>query len=282
MGRLSVRTVFGQVDLTENDVDNAIEDVVLVGRMVVQRHRLDPSSCASLCMLSDPTPFRSARATAACSTRCERTTIETTVREATMQAIVQDTYGSPDVLELKDIDKPVVGDDQVLVRVHAAGVDPGVWHLMTGMPYLVRLMGYGLRTPKHRVRGTDVAGRVEAVGKNVTRFKPADEVFGTCDGSFAEYACADEAKVASKPVNLTFEQAAAVPVSALTALQGLRDKGQVQAWHKVLIIGAGGGVGTLAVQIAKAFGGACHRRVLHDEGGPGPIDWRGRGHRLHP
>ena len=180
--------------------------------------------------------------------------METTVREATMQAIVQGTYGSTDVLELKDIGKPVVGDDQVLVRVRAAGVDPGVWHLMTGMPYLVRLMGYGLRTPKHRVRGTDVAGRVEAVGRNVTRFKPGDEVFGTCDGSFAEYACADEAKVAFKPVNLTFEQAAAVPVSALTALQGLRDQGQVQAGHKVLIIGAAGGVGTFAVQIAKAFG----------------------------
>ena len=208
--------------------------------------------------------------------------METTVREATMQAIVQGTYGSTDVLELKDIDKPAVGDDQVLVRVRAAGVDPGVWHLMTGMPYLVRFMGYGLRTPKHRVRGTDVAGRVEAVGKNVTRFKPGDEVFGTCDGSFAEYACADEAKVASKPVNLTFEQAAAVPVSALTALQGLRDKGQVQALAQGLDHRRRRRRGHVRCADRQGVRSACHRRVLHDEGGPGPIDRRGRGHRLHP
>jgi len=171
-----------------------------------------------------------------------------------MKAIVQDTYGSPDVLELRDIEKPVVGDDEVLLRVHAAGIDPGVWHLMTGLPYMVRLMGYGLRKPKHRVRGVDVAGRVESVGEGVRRFRAGDEVFGTCRGSFAEYACAREDKLAPKPANLTFEQAAAVPVSGLTALQGLRDKGNVRPGHKVLIIGAGGGVGTFAVQIAKAFG----------------------------
>ena len=176
------------------------------------------------------------------------------VRETTMKAIAHDTYGSTDVLELRDIDKPVVGEDDVLVAVRAAGVDPGVWHLMTGMPYLVRLMGYGLRAPKHRVRGTDVAGRVEAVGKNVTRFQPGDEVFGTCDGSFAEYACAREGRLAAKPANLGFEQAAAVPVSALTALQGLRDTAKVKAGHRVLVIGAAGGVGTFGVQIAKAFG----------------------------
>ena len=180
--------------------------------------------------------------------------METKVRETTMKAIAHDTYGSTDVLELRDIDKPVVGEDDVLVAVRAAGVDPGVWHLMTGMPYLVRLMGYGLRAPKHRVRGTDMAGRVEAVGKNVTRFQPGDEVFGTCDGSFAEYACAREGTLAAKPANLSFEQAAAVPVSALTALQGLRDTAKVKAGHQVLVIGAAGGVGTFGVQIAKAFG----------------------------
>ncbi|MBI4081492.1 MAG: NAD(P)-dependent alcohol dehydrogenase [Candidatus Lambdaproteobacteria bacterium] len=171
-----------------------------------------------------------------------------------MKAIVQDTYGSADVLELRDIDEPVVGADDLLVRVHAAGVDPGVWHLMTGLPYLVRILGYGLRAPKARVRGMDVAGRVEAVGRNVTRFQPGDEVFGTCEGSFAEYACAREDRLGPKPANLTFEQAAAVPISAGTALQGLRDKGQVQPGQKVLIIGAAGGVGSFAVQLAKAFG----------------------------
>jgi NADPH:quinone reductase-like Zn-dependent oxidoreductase len=171
-----------------------------------------------------------------------------------MKAIVQDAYGSPDVLELKDIDQPVAADDGLLVRVHAAGIDPGVWHLMTGMPYLVRIMGYGLRVPKSRVPGIDAAGRVEAVGKDVTRFQPGDEVFGTCSGSFAVYARARESKLAPKPANLTFEQAAAVPVSACTALQGLRDKGNLQPGQKVLITGAGGGVGTFAVQLAKAFG----------------------------
>ncbi len=170
-----------------------------------------------------------------------------------MKAIVQDTYGSPDVLELRDIDKPVVGDDDVLVRVHAASVSIGDWHIMTGLPYLIR-MGSGLRGPKARVRGQDVAGRVEAVGKDVTRFQPGDEVFGTCDGSFAEYARARKDKVAPKPANLTFEQAAAVPTTGSTALQALRDVGRVQPGQKVLIIGAAGGVGSFAVQIAKAFG----------------------------
>src|SRR6266542_6459233 len=170
-----------------------------------------------------------------------------------MKAIVQDTYGSPDALELRDIDKPVVGDDDVLVRVHAASVSIGDWHIMTGLPYLIR-MGSGLRGPKARVRGQDVAGRVEAVGKDVTRFQPGDEVFGTCDGSFAEYARARKDKVAPKPANLTFEQAAAVPTTGSTALQALRDVGRVQPGQKVLIIGAAGGVGSFAVQIAKAFG----------------------------
>ena len=171
-----------------------------------------------------------------------------------MKAIVQDAYGSADVLELRDIDKPEVGDNEVLVRVHAAGVDRGVWHLMTGQAYLIRLAGYGVRRPKNPVRGREVAGRVEATGKDVTRFQPGDAVMGTGEGSFAEYARAREDKLAPKPTNLTFEQAAAVPISASTALQAVRDKGQVQGGQKVLIIGASGGVGTFAVQLAKAFG----------------------------
>jgi NADPH:quinone reductase-like Zn-dependent oxidoreductase len=171
-----------------------------------------------------------------------------------MKAIVQDTYGSPDVLQLREIDKPVVGDDEVLVRVHAAGIDQGVWHLMTGLPYLVRIAGVGLRAPKNHVRGVEVAGRVEAVGEKVTGLQPGDEVFGTCRGSFAEYACARPDRLAPKPTNLTFEQAAAVPVSGCTALQAVRDRGKVRPGQRVLIIGAGGGVGTFAVQLAKAFG----------------------------
>ena len=171
-----------------------------------------------------------------------------------MKAIVQDRYGSADVLELRDIDPPVISADEVLLEVRAAGVEPGVWHLMTGLPYLVRVMGYGLVRPKYPVRGRDVAGRVEAVGANVTRFQPGDEVFGTCEGSFAEYAAAREDKLALKPANLSFEEAAVIPISGMTALQALRDKGRVQPANKVLIIGAGGGVGTFAIQIAKAFG----------------------------
>jgi NADPH:quinone reductase-like Zn-dependent oxidoreductase len=173
----------------------------------------------------------------------------------TMKAIVQDEYGeAEDVLRLEEIDRPQIADDQVLLRVAAAGVDRGVWHLMTGLPYLVRLLGYGVHAPKTRVRGREVAGRVEALGKDVTTLRLGDEVFGIGAGSFAEYACATPAKLAPKPKNLTFEQAAAVPVSALTALQGVRDRGQVQPGQKVLVIGASGGVGTFAVQIAKAFG----------------------------
>ena len=171
-----------------------------------------------------------------------------------MKAIVQETYGSTEVLELQDVETPVAGRDEVLLRVHAAGVDQGVWHLMAGLPYLVRMMGLGFRAPRVRVRGMDVAGRVEAVGANVTEFQPGDRVFGTCRGSFAEYALTGRDKVALKPANLTAEQAAAVPISGCTALQGLRDKGMVRAGQRVLIIGAGGGVGTFAVQLAKAFG----------------------------
>lgn len=169
-----------------------------------------------------------------------------------MKAIVQDRYGSADVLQLRDIDKPEIGDAEVLVRVQAAGLDPGVWHIMTGLPYLVRIMG--LRAPSDRVRGMDLAGRVEAVGNKVTRFRVGDEVFGVCNGSFAEYARTKEDNLAPKPVNLTFEQAAAVPISAVTALRGLRNQGKLQRGQRVVIIGAAGGVGTFAVQIAKAFG----------------------------
>jgi NADPH:quinone reductase-like Zn-dependent oxidoreductase len=171
-----------------------------------------------------------------------------------MRAIVRDTYGSPEVLELRDIDKPEIADDEVLVHVHAAGVGRDVWHVMTGLPYPIRLAGYGLRAPKNPVIGSDVAGVVEAVGKNVTRFQPGDEVFGIGKGSYAEYVCAREDKLAPKPANLTFEQAAVVAISGLTALQGLRDHGKVRSGQKVLVIGASGGVGTFAVQIAKAFG----------------------------
>jgi NADPH:quinone reductase-like Zn-dependent oxidoreductase len=171
-----------------------------------------------------------------------------------MMAVVQDAYGSPDVLELREIDKPAVGDDEVLVRVHAAGVDQGVWHMMAGLPYLIRIAGFGLRAPKNPVRGYDVAGRVEAVGEDVTAFQPGDEVYGTCHGSFAEYACARADRLAPKPANLSFEQAAAVPISGYAALQAVRDQGKVQAGQRVLIIGAGGGVGTFAVQLAKTFG----------------------------
>ena len=171
-----------------------------------------------------------------------------------MKAIVQDTYGGAEVLALREIEKPAIGDDQVFVAVEAAGVDQGVWHLMSGLPYMVRLMGFGLRAPKLPVRGTEVAGRVEAVGAAATRFRPGDEVFGVCEGSFAEYASAREDRLAAKPSNLSFEQAAAVPVSGGTALHSLRDRGDLEAGQRALIIGAGGGVGTFAVQLAKAFG----------------------------
>jgi NADPH:quinone reductase-like Zn-dependent oxidoreductase len=179
-----------------------------------------------------------------------------TAHEArTMRAIVQDEYGEArDVLRLAEIDRPEIADDEVLVRVHAAGVDRGVWHIMAGLPYPIRLAGYGFRVPKTRVRGREVAGRVEAVGRDVTTVRPGEEVYGIGEGSFAEYATVRQDKVAPKPKNLSFEQAAAVPVSALTALQGLRDSAQVRAGQKVLIIGASGGVGTFAVQIAKALG----------------------------
>ena len=173
-----------------------------------------------------------------------------------MKAIVQDEYGTApeDVLRLAEVARPTIGDDEILVRVRAASVDRGTWHVMTGLPYPIRLAGFGLRRPKAPNPGRSVAGTVESVGKDVTEFKPGDEVYGTCDGSFAEYAPARAGRLAPKPANLSFEQAAAIPVSALAALQGVRDRAQVQPGQKVLIVGASGGVGTFAVQIAKAFG----------------------------
>jgi NADPH:quinone reductase-like Zn-dependent oxidoreductase len=172
----------------------------------------------------------------------------------TMRAIVQDAYGEADVLRLAEIDRPAIGDDEVLVRVHAAGVDQGAWHLMAGLPYPVRLAGYGVRAPKTPVRGRELAGRIEAVGRGVTTLRPGDEVFGVAEGAFAEYAPAAAAKLAPKPGGLTFQQAAALPISGLTALQAVRDQGRVTAGDRVLVIGASGGVGSFAVQIAKAFG----------------------------
>jgi NADPH:quinone reductase-like Zn-dependent oxidoreductase len=180
-----------------------------------------------------------------------------------MKAIVYHRYGPPDVLELEEVETPVVTDDQVLVKVHAASVNPLDWHNMRGVPYLVRATG-GLAKPKNTGLGADVAGRVEAVGRNVTQFQPGDEVFGMSVRTLAEYVPVSELGVVRRPANLTFEQAAAVPVAALTALQGLRDKGQIKPGQKVLVNGAAGGVGTFAVQIAKSFGadvtGVCSTR----------------------
>jgi NADPH:quinone reductase-like Zn-dependent oxidoreductase len=180
-----------------------------------------------------------------------------------MKAIVQDRYGSPDVLRLADIDTPVANDDQVLVRVQAAAVNIGDWHLLRGTPYIMRI-ATGPFKPRHDVPGLDLAGQVESVGKAVTQLRPGDEVFGWCRGAFAEYACAEESNFLPKPADLTLEQSAAVGDSAFTALNAVRDQGKVQPGHEVLINGASGGVGTFAVQIAKSFGatvtGVCSTR----------------------
>jgi NADPH:quinone reductase-like Zn-dependent oxidoreductase len=182
-----------------------------------------------------------------------------------LKAITYHRYGSPDVLELEAVDEPVAKDDEVLIRVRAASVNPRDWHFLRGLPYIMRPIG--LRIPKDGGFGSDVAGQVEAVGKAVTRFRPGDEVFAhVLTGGFAEYTCVSEDVLGLKPANLTFEQAAAVPLAALTALQGLRDHGQIQSGQKVLIIGASGGVGTFAVQLGKSFGadvtGMCSTRNL--------------------
>jgi NADPH:quinone reductase-like Zn-dependent oxidoreductase len=180
-----------------------------------------------------------------------------------MRAIVYRRYGPPDVLQCEEVEKPTAGDNQVLIKVRAASVNPYDWHFMRGEPYLLRLMA-GPRRPRDTRLGVDVAGEVEAVGTNVTRFKPGDRVFGMGRGAFAEYACAAESALVMKPENVTFEQAASAGIAALTALQGLRDKGRVRPGQKVLVNGAAGGVGTYAVQIAKAFGagvtGVCSSR----------------------
>jgi len=182
-----------------------------------------------------------------------------------MKAIVYYQYGSPDVLKYEGIEKPTPKDNEVLIKVRAASVNPYDWHFMRGEPYFLRLMA-GLSKPKETRLGVDGAGQVEAVGRDVTQFKPGDSVFGACRGAFAEYACASERALAAKPDNVTFEQAASVPIAALTALQGLRDKGKIQPEKKVLINGAAGGVGTFAVQIAKSSGaevtGVCSTRNL--------------------
>jgi NADPH:quinone reductase-like Zn-dependent oxidoreductase len=182
-----------------------------------------------------------------------------------MQAIVYRHYGSPGVLRCEEIEKPKPRDNEVLIKVRAASVNPLDWHFMRGMPYLLRI-GIGLRTPRSPQLGVDVAGQVEEVGRNVTRFKPGDDVFGACRGAFAEYARTPESKLAPKPSSVTFEQGASVAIAGLSALQALRDKGRLQPGQKVLINGAAGGVGTFAVQIAKSFGaevaGVCSTRNL--------------------
>jgi NADPH:quinone reductase-like Zn-dependent oxidoreductase len=181
-----------------------------------------------------------------------------------MKAIFRTTYGSADILELREIDKPLPRDDELLLKVHAASVNPLDWHILRGEPFLVRLMGFGLLKPKHQILGADMTGRVEAIGKNVTQFKVGDEVFGSGMGGFAEYARIRESQAASKPAAMTFEQAAAVPVAGLTALQALRKHGRIQNGQHVLINGASGGVGTFAVQIARALGaivtGVCSEK----------------------
>jgi NADPH:quinone reductase-like Zn-dependent oxidoreductase len=179
-----------------------------------------------------------------------------------VKAIVQERYGAPEVLELREVDTPAVGDDEVLVRVRAASVHADVWHAVRGVPFVLRIMGSGLRRPRNPVPGTDLAGQVEAVGGNVTRFRPGDEVFGQTvganlwgnGGTYAEYAAVAEARLERKPANLSFEQAAVVPTSGPIAVQGLRDEGRLRHGQRVLINGAGGAVGTFAVQFAKAYG----------------------------
>lgn len=197
-----------------------------------------------------------------------------------MKAIVQDRYGSPDVLELRDVDTPVAADNEVLVRVQAAAVNAYDWHFMRGDPYVARMM-MGLGGPKMRIRGRDFAGRVEAVGSAVTRFSPGDEVYGDADGAFAEYLCVAQDLVEHKPANLTFEQAAAMPLAGNTALMAMRDVAKVRPGQQVLINGASGGVGTFAVQLAKMFGaevtGVCSTRnaeLIRSIGADHVIDYK--------
>ena len=172
-----------------------------------------------------------------------------------MKAIVYTKFGSPDVLRLTEVEKPIPRDNEILIKIHAASVNAYDWRHLRADPFFIRLMGAGLLKPKHKILGADIAGQVEAVGRSVKLFRPGDDVFGEGSyGGFAEYVCVDESRFVRKPANLTFEEAAAIPMAALTALQGLRDKGHIQAKQRVLINGASGGVGTFAVQIAKSFG----------------------------
>ena len=188
-------------------------------------------------------------------TRTRRTdATPTNDRPATMRAVVQHAYGSVDDLELEIVDRPTIAADEVLIEVHAAGIDRGVWHLMTGTPYLIRIAGFGLTKPKQPIQGMDVAGRVVDLGADVTRFSLGDDVFGIASGSFAEYAVAKADKLALKPSTATFDQAAASAISGITALQALTDVGELEAGQDVLVIGASGGVRTFAVQLAKALG----------------------------
>lgn len=201
------------------------------------------------------------------ASECQRQQAYLQVREVVVKAIVQDRYGSPEVLELRDIDKPEIETHEVLVRVRAASVNPSDWAIMRGLPYIARPIGlYGLRKPKNRVRGADVAGTVDAVGTSVTRFRPGQAIFGWSTGAFGEYAAASADLLAIMPAKLTFEQAAAVPTAGSVALQALRDHGHVRAEQKVLINGASGGIGTFAIQIAKALGanvtGVCSTKNL--------------------
>lgn len=188
----------------------------------------------------------------------ERPDEESGRRDGRMRAVVHTRYGSPDALELRDVERSTPAVDEVLIRVRAASVNAADWHVMRGKPFLVRLMGYGIRTPNHGLFGADVAGEVEAVGSDVTAFQPGDAVFGDLSesgrGSFAEYVCTGENALASIPAGVTFEEAAATPLAAVTALQGLRDLGEIREGERVLVNGASGGVGTFAVQIAKAYG----------------------------
>jgi NADPH:quinone reductase-like Zn-dependent oxidoreductase len=209
-----------------------------------------------------------------------RNAVSTNPTTNTMQAIVQDRYGSAEVFRLARVNRPEIAANEVLVRVRAAGLDRGTWHMMTGRPYLLRLLGFGIRRPKNTVPGLDVAGTVAAVGSAVTGFAAGEEVFGISRGSFAEYAAVREDKLARKPVNLTFEQAAVVPVSAGTALQALTDAGRVRPGQTVLVIGASGGVGSYAVQLAKAFGaqvtGVCSTSkvdLVHSLGADHVLDY---------
>ena len=194
-----------------------------------------------------------------------------------MKAIVCTKYGPPDVLQLKEVKKPAPKDDEVLIKVHASSINSRDWRRMRANPFFIRLMAGGLLKPKTPILGADVAGRVEAVGSNVNQFQPGDEVFGCLSRyggrTFAEYVCAGENEIAMKPANLSFEHAAAVPLAAMTALQGLRDKGNIQPGQKVLINGASGGVGSFAVQIAKSFGAEVTARVQHEESRDGSVTW---------